>query len=132
MPTEVNPRDQELAVGGPGGLSLRAKGYRIMDLALVAVAIGWTWGAFELRAHAGESERQNAALIKAVTESNKVIVDSLKESNEATVKALQNLATEQRKSTLQITIGNCMNEFSMKNRPDAREICRRIILREDR
>lgn len=124
-------KDKEIAVGGPGGVSLRAKGYRIVDLIMVCLAVGFAWGAWELKAHAGGAERQSAAIVKSINEANAAVVQSLKESNNATVKALQDLAAEQKRATLQITIGNCMNEAAMKHRPDAREACTRIIRRGD-
>lgn len=119
-------KDKEIGVTGPGGVSLRAKGYRIMDLAMVVLSIGFAYGAWELKAHAGDSERQSAAIVKSINEANAAVVQSLKESNAATVQALKEMTVEQKKATAAIREIACLNDPAMRNRPDAREFCKRV------
>jgi hypothetical protein len=121
----------EVALTGPGGVGMRAKGYRLMDIAWIILGAAVIWGAWEQKSHAGDSAQQSAAIVKSINDANLAVVQSIKESNAATVKALEAFAAEQKKATLQITIGNCMNSPAMRNRNDAREECRRIV-RDDR
>ena len=123
--------EAELQVSNPVLGSIRTKGYRIVDLLFVIGALGLVWGAWELKAHAGDSATQSAAIVKAVTESNNAIVQALKEqqavakeSNAATVRVLERLTAAQREA-------NCLLDPLMKNRADAREFCKRMA-RDDR
>lgn len=135
MPQPDAPQEEtqtgEIDLRGPAGLGLRTKGYRLMDIAWIVVGGGVIWGAWELKAHAGDSERQSAAIVKSINDANAAVVQSLKESNAATVKALQDLAAEQKKSTAAMRDVACLSDPSMRNRPDARDFCRRMS-REDR
>jgi len=119
------PQSGEVEIKGPAGLGLRTKGYRLMDIAWIAIAAGMIWSAWELKAHAGDSERQSAAIVKSINEANAAVVQSLKESNAATVKALEEMAKEQRRANATMREIACLSDPAMKNRPDAREFCRR-------
>lgn len=112
----------EIAVTGPAGVGVRAKGYRIMDVAWVLIAIGMAWGAWELKAHAGDSERQSAAIVK-----------SINEASDRMVKAIEKMAEEQKSTNAEIRQvkhaqreTNCLQDPAMRNRPDARSICKRL------
>ena len=123
--TQTNA-NAEVALTGPGGLGLRAKGYRLVDLVFILGACGLIWGAWELKAHAGDSEKQSAAIVKSINDANAALVGSMKESNAATVKALQELTAEQKKSTNAMREIACLSDPTMRNRPDARDFCKRM------
>jgi hypothetical protein len=116
----------EIDLRGPAGIGLRTRGYRLMDIAWIIVGAGVIWGAWELKAHAGDSEKQSAAIVKAINEANSAVVQSLKESNAHTVEALKAITAEQKKSTAAIREIACLNDPAMRNRSDAREFCRRM------
>ena len=116
----------EVELKGPGGLGLRTKGYRLMDIAWILVAAGMVWSAWELKAHAGDSATQSAAIVKSINEANMAVVQSLKESNSATVKALEEMAKEQRRANATMREIACLSDPAMKNRADAREFCKRM------
>lgn len=84
--------------------------------------------------HEAAAQQDKSQLAKTLEKSNADIATALKdanvaqrEQNTAFLQAMKELTAEQRRSTEQITIGNCMNESAMKNRQDARETCRRIV-----
>ena len=123
---------KELDLTGPGGIGIRAKGYRLMDLGMIIMSLGFAWGAWELKAHAGDSTAQSAAIVKSITEANSAIVQALKEqqavakeSNAQTVRVLERLSRTQAEA-------NCLLDPLMKNRADAREFCKRMAGREER
>ena len=123
---------RELALNGPGGIGIRAKGYRLMDIAWVLIACAVGWMAWELKAHAGDSDKQSAAIVKSITDANSAIVQALKEqqavakeSNAETVRVLQRLTRTQAEA-------NCLLDPLMKNRADAREFCKRVSGRDER
>ena len=114
--------EKEVSVTLPGGFGGRAKGYRLMDIATVLLAVCFMYGAIEIRAHASDSEKQGAAIVKAITEANVPVV-----------KAIERLADEQRQSNVEqkrITATMkeiaCLNDPAMRNRPDARDVCKRL------
>jgi hypothetical protein len=117
----------ELELKGPAGVGVRYKGYRLMDIAWVIVGGGVIWGAWELKAHAGDSEKQSAAIVKSINDANAAVVQSLKESNANTVKALQDLTAEQRRATNAIREVACLNDPALKNNPNASAICKRLV-----
>lgn len=129
-----NPNAEVAFTASPtAGLGVRAKGYRLVDLLFIIGALGLVWGAWELKAHAGDSEKRDAAIVQSIKEGNAAFVQALKEagtqakeSNSATVKALQDVTTEQKKSTSAMREIACLSDPAMKNRPDAREFCRRM------
>ena len=129
--TQANP-NAEVALTGPGGVSLRARGYRLVDLVFIIGACGLVWGAWELKAHAGDSEKQSAAIVKSINDGNAVMVQALKESNESTVKALKEMTLEQKRSTEAMREIACLSDPTMRNRPDARDFCRRMSRSEFR
>ena len=118
-----NPdKDKELSVGGPGGVSLRAKGYRLVDLLFVIVGGGVIWGALELRAHAADSGNQSAAIVKSINEASDKMVKALErvaDEQKATNAELRQVKNAQRET-------NCLQDPAMRNRPDAREVCKRL------
>ena len=122
----------EIEFKGPAGVGLRTKGYRLMDIAWLILGAAIIFGAWELRAHAGDSSAQSAAIVKSITEANSAIVQALKEqqavakeSNVETVRALQRLTRTKSEA-------NCLLDPLMRNRPDAREFCKRVSGRDDR
>jgi hypothetical protein len=124
----------ELELKGPAGVGVRYKGYRLMDIAWVIVGGGVIWGAWELKAHAGDSEKQSAAIVKSINDANAAMVQSLKESTQSlresnahTVKALQDLTAEQRRATNAIREVACLNDPALKNNPNASAICKRLV-----
>jgi hypothetical protein len=117
----------EIDLRGPAGIGLRTRGYRLMDIAWIVVGAGVIWGAWELKAHAGDSEKQSAAIVKSINDANAAVVQSLKESNANTVKALQDLTAEQRRATNAIREVACLNDPALKNNPNASAICKRLV-----
>ena len=124
-------KDTEVSATGPGGWGLKMRNVDLRTFMLIltlvaaigAGAIGWH--------HEVNAQTQSKELATTLEKSQKVTAEALKEwqnsqkaSNDAIVKALEKVAA-------QVTIGNCMNEPAMKNRQDAREVCRRIV-RDDR
>ena len=116
----------EIELKGPAGVGVRAKGYRLMDIAWVLISVAIAYGAWELKAHAGDSEKQSAAIVKSINDANAALVGSMKESNAATVQALKELTSEQKKSTNAMREIACLSDPTMRNRPDARDFCKRM------
>lgn len=127
MAGEEETQTGEVELKGPGGLGLRTKGYRLMDIAWVIVGAGVIWGAWEQKSHAGDSTAQSAAIVKSINEANAAVVQSLKESNAQTVKALQELTAEQRQATNAMREVACLNDPALKNNPNASAICKRLV-----
>ena len=127
-------KDTEVSLTGPGGWGAKMRNVDLRTFMLIltllaaigAGAIGWH--------HEVNAQTQKNELATTLKESNKAIADALKEATAAQkerdntfIQAVKELSTEQKKMTVQITIGNCMNEQAMKGRQDAREVCRRIV-----
>ena len=118
----------EIAVTGPAGVGVRAKGYRIMDVAWVLIAAGLAWGAWELKAHAGDAERQSQAVVKSINEASDKMVKAMEKMAEEQKES----RIEQKKSTAAMNIVACLQDPAMRQVSNAREVCRRIIMRDDR
>ncbi len=127
---EREEKDSELALSGPGGLGIRAKNYRVMDLVCLLTACGVIACAYYVRGYAGEYENQ----AKSIKESNEKIIQILKDNNEKTTDALNKQTDVLRRLNDNMKEGNCLNDPVLRNRQDAREVCRRLngTSREDR
>ncbi len=117
----------ELDVTAPGGFGFRSKGYRVMDLVCLLTAAGVVAGAYYVRGYAAEYEN-NA---KAVTQSNEKVVQALRENNEKTNAALEKLNDRQRQSNDVMREIACLLDPALKNRQDARDVCKRLARDRD-
>ena len=113
------------------GQHVRAKGYRLIDLIWLPLVAGVGYTVITLYNHEASAQAEKKVLSETLKESNKSVSEALKEQNAIFLQAIKDLTAEQKKATVQITIGNCMNSPAMRNRNDAREECRRIV-RDDR
>ena len=124
----------DIELGAPGGFFAKARNVD-MRTALIFLAMLSALGAVGVGVHHEvNAQSQKAELAQTLKESNKAIADALKEATIAQkerdnsfIQTQKEVALELKKATIQITIGNCMNEQAMKGRSDAREACRRII-----
>jgi hypothetical protein len=112
-----------------GGQKIRARGYRLIDLLLVPMALLLTLNWHMIREHAAYAQDNNAAkaVQQAIKESNAAMVQVLKESNASTVEAIKLLAAEQKKTTKTIQEVACLSDPAMRGRLDAREFCKRMV-----
>lgn len=119
------------------GQKVRARGYRLIDLVWLPLVLGMAYCAMMAYQQEARAQVDKATLAKALKdsndnsaqvarESNTAVVNALKEANENTVRALDRLTTEQRKSTDGIREIACLSDPALRNRPDAREICKRL------
>ncbi len=129
---EEENKDSELGLTGPGGWGFRSKGYRVMDLVCLLTAAGVIAMAYYIRGYAGEYENNakavresNEKVSQALKESNAALIKAITDSNDRTVNAISRLTSKQIES-------NCLQDPMMKNRPDAREFCKRMATRDDR
>ena len=128
MADENRDKEIELTIAGQHG---RAKGYRLLDLIWLPMLLAVSYTAFTLYHHEATAQNVGKDVAASVREANKDVVNALKESNSATVKAIDALATEQKKSTIVMREMVCLSDPTMRNRSDAREFCKRIS-RDDR
>jgi hypothetical protein len=84
--------------------------------------------AWELKAHAGDSERQSQAVVKSITDANKDIVEALKKLADETKES----RLEQKKLTRSQAETNCLLDPAIKHVANAREVCKRLTGREER
>lgn len=122
--------DQELDLT-IAGQHVRTKGYRLMDLIWLPVFLGVLYSClllYQQQAAAATDKKDNATAMK---ENNATVVNAIKESNQNTLSAIRDLATEQRRSTNAMKEVACLSDPAMRNRSDAREFCKRIS-RDDR
>ena len=113
------------------GQSVRAKGYRLIDLIWLPLVLGVGYTAMTVYNHSVEAKDEKVKIAKTLKESNESVAQALKDSNDNTAAAIKAMAMEQRKATNVLREMSCLLDPSMKNRPDARDFCKRIT-REDR
>ncbi len=113
------------------GQHVRAKGYRLADLAWPLLVVGVGYISLTLFNHEATAQQERQAVAQSLKESNAAIAVVLRESNQATVKALEAVVAEVKKSTAAIRESNCLLDPAIKNRQDGREFCKRIT-RDDR
>jgi cell division protein YceG involved in septum cleavage len=107
--------------------SLKISGATINTIFTVlgfALLVLLSWILWDHHALAKDNDKSVAIVLK---ENNKIVADALKESSQNTIRAIERLTEEQKKSTSAIKEGNCLNDPTMKNRADAREFCKRIV-----
>ena len=132
-PTDDTVRG-DIELGAPGGFFAKARNVD-MRTALIFLAMLSALGAVGVGVHHEvNAQTHSKDLAQTLDKSQKVIADALKEvttaqkeRDNALIQVVKELSAEQKKMTIQVTIGNCMNEQAMKGRSDAREACRRII-----
>lgn len=112
---------------GPAGGTVRAKGYRLMDMVCLGgfiMMMATTYLVWEHKAQAGEGEKATAAILK---ESNKAFADAIKETTRDTNAVIKEMAQEQRRMTEVIRESNCLLALPQDRRnANAAEICRRL------
>ena len=118
----------EVELRGPAGVGVRAKGYRLMDIAWVLLGTAIIWGAWELKAHAGDSAAQSAAVVKSINDGSDRMVKALEKVTEE----MKESRAEQKKLTRAQQETNCLLDPAVKGLANAREVCKRITGREDR
>ena len=124
----------DIELGAPGGFFAKAKNVDVRTALLFAVFVAVCATGSIVVHHEVNAQAQKSELAQTLKESNKVIAEALKDATEAQkirdnafIQAQKEVTGELKRATIQITIGNCMNEQAMKGRSDAREACRRII-----
>ncbi len=125
---EDDAKEVDLTVAGQ---HVRAKGYRLIDLIWLPLVLGVAYICLTLYNHEATAQTEKQAIAAQMKESNKAMVEALKESNVVTVQAIKELTTEQKKSTSAIREVACLNDPALRNRPDARDFCKRLT-RDDR
>lgn len=123
MPDENDGKEIDLTIGGQ---TVRAKGYRLVDLVWPILGAGLIYIGFTLYHHAEAGDEGQKKTAEVLRESNKALLEALKENNANTVRALEQLATEQRKGTSATKEVACLNDPMMKDRRDARDFCKRV------
>lgn len=113
------------------GQHIRAKGYRLLDVIWLPVALGVGYTGMTMYNHSAEAKDEKAALARTLKESNENTARVLKESSANTVEAIKAMAVEQRKATNVLREMSCLLDPAMKGRSDAREFCKRMS-RDDR
>lgn len=113
------------------GQHVRTKGYRLLDLIWLPMILGIGYIGLTLQQHDANAKDDKATLAATLKESNANIAQALKENNTNMVNAIKEIATEQRRSTSATKEVACLSDPLMKNRPDAREFCKRMN-RDDR
>ena len=124
------------------GQHVRTKGYRLVDLIWLPMALGIAYICLTLYQHDSFGQADKATLAKTLTESNQgiattlresnaALAEALKSSNAATTQAIRELTIEQRRATDAIREVACLSDPVAKNRADAREFCKRMS-RSDR
>lgn len=101
------------------GQKIRTKGYRLLDLLWFPIAVGVAWSSLTLYNHDTSAQVFRSS-------SNKAVIDAIKDSNSSTVKAIQELTAEQKKSTNAMRETACLLDPAMRNRQDGREFCKRL------
>jgi len=120
---------KEIDIGaGPTGVTARARGYRLIDLVWLPMIMGVGYLCFQ-QASAQSDKRIN---VEQVDKTHKEFIEVLKENNLNTVSAIKELAVEQRKSTTAIKEIACLSDPALRNKNDAREICKRLVRGDDR
>ena len=124
----------DIELGAPGGFFAKARNIDTRTALLFAVFVAVCATGSIVLHHEVNAQNQKTELAQTLKESNKAIAEALKEPtaaqkerDNAFIQAQKDVTQELKRATVQITIGNCMNEQAMKGRSDAREACRRII-----
>ena len=128
--SEGGELDLELA-----GQKIRTRGYRLVDLAWLPLLLLVTYIASMLYQHEAHSQADvkaavdaSTSVVNAMKENNRALVDALKESNQNTLGAIREFTVEQRKSTNAMRETTCLLDPAVKDRRDAREFCKRMVL----
>lgn len=128
--TEGGELDLEVA-----GQKIRTRGYRLVDLAWLPLLLFSAYSALVLYQHEAHSQADvkasmdaSTSVVNAMKENNRALVDALKESNQNTLGAIKELTAEQRKSTSAMRETTCLLDPAVKDRRDAREFCKRMVL----
>ena len=109
------------------GQKVRAKGYRLMDLLWIIVVAGAGYYLYQHDA-AAQAEKQNIS--QSVKEANVAVVQAIRENNTATVEAIQAMTTELKKASSAQRETACLLDPAIKNKPDARDFCKRMTRNE--
>lgn len=117
---------KELDLEHPIFGKLRARGFKMADLLWPAMVLSMGYVALTIHSHAADAKDKQGELIQVLKQSNKEVADALKESNTQTLEMIRQMALEQKKATEVLKELACLADPAMKNRPDARDFCRRI------
>lgn len=120
--TDEEKSDSELALSGPGGLGFRAKNYRVMDLVCLLTAAGVIAVAYYNRSYAAEYEKT----AKAMEQNSEKIIQQLKENSDKNTEIQKQQTEVLRRLVDAMKESNCLSDPALKNRADAREICKRL------
>jgi hypothetical protein len=125
-PTDDHTHVGEIDVSNPMLGSLRTRGYRLMDLVCL-ISLGLMgWACTMLYNHNADAKDDSKSVAQVLKESNKEIAGALKEATRENAEAMKAFAVEQRRMTQAIRESNCLLDPAMRNRPDAREFCKRM------
>lgn len=117
----------ELEVTNPVLGSLRAKGYRLMDLVCILTASGVLALAYFVQGYASDYEKNQKAVKEALKESNAEVVKVLKEMGTQHNEVMRQVTVEIRRGNEAQRETACLLDPALRNRPDARDVCKRLI-----
>lgn len=121
----------ELDVSNPVLGSIRAKGYRIMDIVCL-IALGITvYIAFTIFHHNAEAKDTSREIAQAIKDSNKEVAQTLKETNAQVTEAIKQMAVEQRRANEIGREQTCLLTLPPDRRTNAGEFCKRLSRERD-
>ena len=100
---------------GPGGVAVRTKGYRLMDLAWGASVVGIVYIAVMVNMLDATAGKGSDANVKA----QEKVSETLKQTNKDQLDALREIARAVRES-------NCINGFPENQRAAKADLCKRL------
>lgn len=129
--TDDEAKELDLTIAGQ---HVRTKGYRLLDLIWLPMVLGIAWICMTLYTHQTEAQTIANKVADVLEKSNANIARVLKESGDQHAQAVKEMAIEQKKATAVLQEMTCLLDPALKNRPDARQICERLVRnhRDDR
>ena len=123
---------KSLEVSGPGGTGIRAKGYRLADLAWPLLVIGVGYCALTLFNHTADAKDNGKEVAQALKDSNREVAQALKDSNLAVAEAMKQMAKEQQRANEIGREQTCLLTLPPDRRTNAGDFCKRLSRERDR
>ena len=107
----------ELEVSGPGGLGVRTKGYRLMDLVCLASAFGVGYISMMVYNHDANAAKESTAIVQALKADRQETIAAIKENT----RAMREQVGAQR-------VANCLASLTTQQRsqPQMLEFCKSL------
>lgn len=117
---------EQVEVTGPG-FGVKTSGVKLTEWIWLPIVLMIGWLVQTQYAHGVDTKDEKAAVANKLVESQKIIADSLRESNNNNAAIMREVVQELKRNTKAVSEVACLSDPAMKNRQDAREACKRLV-----